>query len=460
MNEYLKKTEEMDAGMHNGVSYDTVKREITLENGKNAAVYCVNGCVDSELIEKLIRTILDGQPPEKLPFADMSVKMSAKEALIDVYTGNAIVIFEGTSGFVSVDVKAMPLRSIEEPSKEKVLRGAKDGFVESIVQNSALIRRRIRDSKLIFKRLSVGKSSVTDVAICYMEDRADSRFVNKLISEIDSIDIGALNMGQESLAELMIKKKKYNPFPKIRYTERPDAAAAMLMEGSVIVLCDNYPAAMILPTSFLDFLQNTDDFYFPPAIGGYLKVVRNVVYLFSIILTPVWFCLQQYADIIPEPLSFLIYKGESFLPLLFQILLVELAVDGLKLASLNTPDTLSNSLSVISALILGDFAIEVGWISEQVILYMAFVAIANFAQPSYELSYAFKFMRMITLLLIALFGIYGLAVGVIFTITTIVTNGSYLSGKGYLYPLIPFNGKALFKLLYRVSTEKDKSLKK
>ena len=460
MNEYLRKTDEMDAGMHKGVSYDTVKREITLENGKQAAVYCVNGCVDSELIEKLMRTLLDGQPPEKLPFADMSVKMSTQEALIDVYTGNAIVVFEGVNGFLSVDVKAFPLRNVEEPAKEKVLRGAKDGFVESIVQNSALMRRRIRDPKLIFKKLSVGKSSATDVAVCYMEDRADLKFVKRLISEINSIDIAALNMGQESLAELMIKKKKYNPFPKIRYTERPDAAAAMLMEGSVILLCDNYPSAMILPTSFLDFLQNTDDFYFPPVIGGYLKAVRNVVYLFSILLTPVWFCLQKYADILPKGLSFLIYEGESFLPLLFQILLVEIAVDGLKLASLNTPDSLSNSLSVISALILGDLAVGVGWISEQVLLYMAFVAIANFAQPSYEMSYAFKFMRLITLILIAFFGVYGLAAGVIFTIAVIVTNGSYLSGKGYLYPLIPFNGKALFKLLYRVSTEKDKSLKK
>ena len=151
----------------------------------------------------------------------------------------------------------------------------------------------------------------------------------------------------------------------------------------------------------------------------------------------------------PEGLQFLIYEGESFLPLLFQLLLVEIAVDGLKLASLNTPDTLSNSLGVISALIIGDMAVSVGWLSEQVILYMAFVAIANFTQPSYELGYAFKLTRILTLILISFLSYWGLLLGVLFTLLLIVTNRSISGSRSYLFPLIPFNRKALFRLFFR-----------
>lgn len=155
----------------------------------------------------------------------------------------------------------------------------------------------------------------------------------------------------------------WNPFPKIRYTERPDSASAMLMEGSVIVLCDNYPAAMILPTSIFDFLQDTDDFYFPPLIGGYLKAVRTATYLLSLFLTPVWYLLLKNPGWIPPAFDFIRLTDPPTVPLLFQLLLLEFSIDGLKLASLNTPDSLTNSLSVIGGLLIGDFAIHVGWLS-------------------------------------------------------------------------------------------------
>ena len=451
-----------DRAMHAGENFDTVKKEFLYGGQISGVYYYISGFGNGELTERLMDYMIKNREAAAyiksdrqrfmqmiLPFAVVSTTNDMQKALYAVYSGNSILILQGVEEYILIDTRKYPSRGLEEPSKDKVLRGSKEGFVEALLTNSTLIRRRIRDPRLVFKHLSVGSRTATDVLICYIEDLADKEYVNSLIGRIESIQTQGLNLGQESLSELLLPKKWYNPFPKIRYTERPDAAAAMLMEGSVLVLCDNDPSAMILPTAIFDFLQDTDDFYFSPLIGGYMKIVRNSVFILSLILLPLWFTLQQMPHLLPKSFDFLLYNGESFMPLLLQLLLVEFAVDGLKLASLNTPDTLANSLSVISALILGDLAVSVGWLSEQILFYMAFVAIAGFTQPSYELGYAFKFMRMITLVLISFLSWVGLLLGVFLTIFLIATNNSISGKRGYLYPLIPFNKSAFFRLVFR-----------
>lgn len=451
-----------DTATHYGTNYDTVRKEFLYGGRVPAVYYCLNGFSDGDLNEKLIAYMLKNENATEyiekdrekffrlaVPFGDVSEKEKEEEALYALYSGNSVLLIEGIDRYIVIDTRHYPGRGIEEPPKDKVLRGSRDGFAEALAPNSALIRRRIRDNRLIFEKLTLGECTKTDLLVCYMDGLADKSYVEDLKQRISSVRTPGLNLGLETLSELLIPKGWYNPFPKVRYTERPDAAAAMLLEGSVILLCDNYPAAMILPTAIFDFLQDTDDFYFSPLIGGYMKLVRNGVYLISLLLTPIWYTLQQIPSVLPEGLHFLIYEGESFLPLLLQLLLVEIAVDGLKLASLNTPDTLSNSLGVISALIIGDMAVSVGWLSEQVILYMAFVAIANFTQPSYELGYAFKLTRILTLILISFLSYWGLLLGVLFTLLLIVTNRSISGSRSYLFPLIPFNRKALFRLFFR-----------
>ena len=467
-------TAAIDGRMHIGESFDAVKREFLYGGLLPAAFYCVNGFGDAQVITQIFSSMLADEqgarrmlraPKEEdellflaLPYVEVKKVSKIEDALIAVYSGAALLILKDLEGFVLIDAKKMPARSIEEPTKDKVLRGAKDGFTETLLVNTALVRRRIRDPQLIFRKLTVGSDTRTDVAVCYLEGRADMRLVDSLTEKISRLHVRGLNLASESLTELLVDKKWYNPFPKVRYTERPDAAAAMLMEGSVIVLCDNYPAAMLLPTSIFDFLQDTDDFCFVPVIGGYLKLVRNLVFLSSLLLTPLWYTLQTMPHLLPPSFDVILATGDSFLPLFWQLLLVEIAIDGLKLASLNTPDTLTNSLSVISALILGDLAIDVGWLSSQVILYMSFVAIANFTQPSYELGYAFKFMRILTLILISLFSFWGLFAGIFVTIILIATNntvGSFKGGRSYLYPLFPFNGRAFLRLFFRARAGKD-----
>ena len=256
-------------------------------------------------------------------------------------------------------------------------------------------------------------------------------------------------MGHESLAESLIHTHWYNPFPKIRYTERPDVTAAHLMEGSVIVLLDNSPSAMILPTSIFDFLQESNDFYLAPLTGTYLRLVRHAVFWMTLFLTPLWFLAVKNPELVPQWLSFVLPADRGRLPIYLQLLLAEFVIDGLRMASMNTPDMLANSLSVVGGLILGEFAGTVGWLIPEVILYMAFVAIANFTQTSFELGYAFKFMRIILLTLIAFFDLWGFLAGVVLILVLIASNRTVNGTHSYLYPLIPFSGKALLSLIVR-----------
>ena len=368
-----------------------------------------------------------------------------------VLSGCSLIVAQGFgNGAIVVDARSYPARVTEEPGNDKVMRGARDGFVETLIFNTAMVRRRIRDPKLTVKYACVGERSKTDIAIVYIEGKADKEYVTQLTEKIKSIKTDALPMGHQSLIECLIRKRWYNPFPKVRCTERPDAACASILEGSVIVLCDTSPEALILPTAIFDFLQETDDYYYPCFTGTYLRLIRQMVFLGAIFLTPFWYTLVINAQTLPEWLSFVVPTNSGQVPIIAQLLIVEFVLDGLKLASLNTPSVMSNSFSVVSGLLLGDFAVQIGWLCPDAIFYMAIESIAGFTQSNYELGYAFKFMRILTLILVHFINYWGLLVGTAITIILICTNKTVLGKRDYLYPLIPFNWRALKSLLFRV----------
>ena len=315
--------------------------------------------------------------------------------------------------------------------------------------NTALLRRRIRDPRLVMRYFDIGGSSHTDIAVCYIEGVADKDYVEIICKKISEAKPKTLTLGTQSLAESLIKRRWYNPFPKIRTTERPDTAAAQVLEGNILVFCDTSPEVMILPTAIFDFTEEADDYSFPPLTGSYLRIIRIVILILSVISTPLWYLAVEYGVSLPDGLKFLIPDEPGALPIILQLFIAELALDGLKLASMNTPDILSNSLSVVGALILGDFAVGLGWFSEDVIFYMACVAIANFAQQNHELGYAFKFMRMMILALVYFLGIWGFLIGCVLFCVFVVTNSTVGGIRGYLYPLIPFNGKAMLRHFFR-----------
>ena len=422
-------------------SFDIVQRDIQI-GGKDATFYFIDGFTKDESMLKIMDSffnIKEGDMPEDaatfattcIPYVEVDVIGDFDQIFRNLLSGVTCLFIDGYQACLAIDCRTYPARSVDEPDKDKSLRGSRDGFVETIVFNTALMRRRIRDRHLVMKMLEVGESSRTDVALCYMEDRVDQELLKNLNHRIRDIKVDDLRMNQQSLAECLFKRKWYNPFPKFKFTERPDTAAACLLEGKVVILVDNSPSAMILPTSILDIIEEANDYYFPTLTGMYLKISRALITFLTIFLTPVFLLFMQNLSWLPKIFAFVAVKDTVNIPLIFQLLMLEVAIDGLRLAALNTPSMLSTPLSVIAGLVMGEFSVKSGWFNAEVMLYMAFVAVANYTQPNFELGYALKFMRLELLVLTAVFNWIGFLAGTVIVICSICFNKT-LSGRSYL----------------------------
>lgn len=439
-------------------NFDIVHRMIQV-GGRDACMYFVDGFCKDELLQKILQYFMDMTPdrlPEDkndltkfdVPYVEVETTDKWDTLVTALLSGMFLLFIDSYTKVLMIDSRTYPARNVEEPEKDKALRGSKDGFVETLIFNTALIRRRIRSTDLRMEIMSVGESSKTDIVVCYMENRVNRDFLSEILRKIQNIQVDALTMNQESLVECIYKRKWYNPFPKFKYTERPDSAAAQVLEGNIVILVDNAPSAIIMPTTIFDVVDEADDYYFPPITGTYLRLARFIIAILTYIVTPTFLLLMNEPGLIPKGFDFILLKEEANVPLILQFLILELAIDGLKLASVNTPSMLSTPLSVMAALVLGEFSVNSGWFSSEVMLYMAFVAIANYTQSNYELGYALKFMRIITLLLTQFWGIWGYGLGIVITVLSIACNRT-VSHTGYLYPLIPFNAKKLKERLFR-----------
>ena len=372
----------------------------------------------------------------QIPYTEVDIYGDYDQILRNILSGVPVLFIDGYEAGITIDCRTYPARNVDEPEKDKSLRGSKDGFVETVVFDTALIRRRIRDPHLVMEMLEVGDSSRSDVVLGYMSNLVDPEMLTRLRERIKAIKVSALCMNQQSLAEALIGTKWYNPFPKFKFTERPDTTAACLMEGKIAILVDNSPSAMILPTSIFDMIEEANDYYFPAWTSLYLKLSRVIILFMTVFLTPVFLLLMDHPQWIPAALDFIAVKNIVNLPLIYQFLILEIAIDGLRLAALNTPNMLSTPLSIFAGLVLGEFAVKSGWFNSEVMLYMAFVAIANYTEPNFELGYALKFMRIILLILTAAFELPGFIAGVVFLLVLLCTNRT-LTGKSYLNVKLP-----------------------
>ena len=429
--------------------------------GRRATIYCLNGFIKDEMFEKELEYLseITKEDMDKIEDADefldtyvtyiqCKAESNVENLITQILSGATALIIERFTKVVVIDCRSFPARGVQEPESDKVLRGSHEGFVETVIFNTALIRRKIRNPNLTMKAYQIGSESKTDVIVCYLEEKVDRKQLGILTKKLQTINPKHLSMSQESLKECLMPDQAWNPFPKVRYTERPDAAASCIYDGNIIILTDGSPSAMIIPTGIFDFVQDINDYYFPPLIGTFLRFVRSAVFALSMLLIPVWYLLVLYEHKLPGALKFMMIEEEYTVPLIVQLLIVEFVIDTLRLASLNTPSALSSSFSVVGALVLGEFAVRSGWFVSEVVLFMAFVAISNFTQPSYELGYAIKISRVFILILCGLFKVWGLVIGLAIVLLLIATTKT-IGGYTYLYPLIPFNAEALKGLIIR-----------
>lgn len=431
-------------------SFDIIRRDIMVAE-KRAVFYFIDGFTKDETMLKIMDSmfkITKEQMPEDatafsqqcIPYVEVDIIKDYDSIVRNVLSGMSCLFLEGYEVCIAIDCRTYPARSVDEPDKDKSLRGSRDGFVETIVFNTALIRRRIRDPHLVMEMTEAGDASRTDIAICYMSDRIEPEMLKKLRDMISNVQIDALSMNQQSLAEALLKRKWYDPFPKFKFSERPDTTAACLLEGKIVILVDNSPSAMILPTSIFDMVEEANDYYFPKITGVYLKFSRALITIGTVFLTPVFLLFMQNLEYLPEIFEFVAIQDTVNIALIYQFLILELSIDGLRLAALNTPNMLSTPLSVIAGIVMGEFSVQSGWFNSEVMLYMAFVAVADYTQPNFELGYALKFMRLTLLILTAVFNFAGFIVGCLICICAIVFNKT-ITGKSFLNATIPAKGR-------------------
>ncbi|TFE30127.1 spore germination protein [Cohnella luojiensis] len=448
-------------------SFEVQVREMTFGNRRIAFLFLSVFTKDTSLTEIIKR--LSYLEPDSLmdhdamhtfleryvPAVQIKKTTSFPQMIDEVLMGNTAFYVDGEPAALIIDAKAYPARTPEQPSLEKVVRGSQDGFTETLIVNVALIRRRLRDPNLRFEMHKVGRRTQTDVCIGYIDDIANTELVESIRDKIKAIDIDGIPLADKQLEEMTVKSG-WSPFPLLRYTERPDVVAAQLLDGSVTVLVDTSPSAILLPTTYFDLVQHAEENRQNPFMGTYMRWVRYLGILASLFLMPLWFLYNERQFLRPEWLWFVGADQAGAIPLILQFIIAEIGVDLLRLAAVHTPAPLVTAMSLLSAILIGDIAVKTGLFINEVILYMAISAIGMFATPSYELGLANRIIRLGLLLSVFFFHEIGFVLLTTFVFLYLAFERSF--NAPYLWPFLPFNATALRNIVLRrpISTNKKR----
>ena len=449
------------------VTASDIKTDFLKVGGREAMLCFINGSTDTDAMIQIEKNLLSASSSFKamselmrecIPYNDKKEEKDVNKIVSALLASMSVLFVDGFDSAVILDTKKYPSRGISEPEKNKTLRGPRDGFSESVYTNTALIRRRIKSPDLSFEAFDIGSATKTRVILAYMKGKAGEELLMRIRDRLSNMNVKSLTLSQQTITDNLFGKsliKKLNPFPKVRYVERPDTAASMLMEGKIAILCDTTPSAIFLPVTLYDMMEETDDYYFPPVTASYLRLLRVFMLFLSVFISPLWLLCLTYSHLLPESLTFLLVDSECFIPVWLQLITVEFMIDALKIASLNTPDTISNSLSVVSGLLLSDFAVSAGLLVPQTILYSAIASIANFIPTNYELGYTFKFWRITLIVGIATFGFTGFIIAVLLFLVILLLNKT-ADNKNYLFPFDPKNKKGIIKFFIRTYEGNEK----
>lgn len=439
-------------------NFDIVRREMII-GGRKIMMLFVDAFANAELMTEILISL------QQLNREDLSVDAFQKlflkhinyvevqpteyiEDLIEkMLSGPLALIVDGLDKAILLDVRTYPARSPQEPDLEKVVRGSRDGFTETLVFNTALIRRRIRDPKLRMEYVQAGNRSKTDIVICYIEDIANEDLVDSIREKIGAINIDGLPMAEKAVEELITPGNYWNPLPRVRYTERPDVAAIHLLEGHVLVLVDTSPSVIITPTTLFHHLQHAEEYRQNPSAGVFMRLIRYMGIFISVFLLPLWLLAVLEPGILPPALKFIGPDEIGKIPVFIQFLLAEIAVDMVRMATIHTPTALATAVGLIAALLIGDLAVTVGLFNAEVIMYTAAAVVGNYLTPSYELAFANRLIRLFLLVMVGFFRLPGLLIGLVLVLGLLIFTRSF--GVPYMWPLIPFNARALYNIIVR-----------
>jgi stage V sporulation protein AF len=439
-----------------GESFDIVVREFKIA-GQKSALIGIDGLIKDDVMTWIMQSLfllkdsrsehIKSTLQTAIPYIELSREDNIDELLYLVLSGSVLLVVDGLKELLVIDARTYPSRNPEEAEIERVVRGSRDGFTETIVFNTALLRRRVRDPKLRIKMMRVGRRSKSDVCLCYIKDIADPDLVATISSKIEAIEIDAVPMAEKAIEELIVPGNWWNPFPRVRYTELPDVAAAHLFEGHVLVMVDTSPSVIIAPATYFHHIQHAEEYRQNPVVGSYIRGVRFLAVMASIIITPLWMLFALSPELLPDFLEFIGPKKIGQVPVFIQFIIAELSLDLIRMAAIHTPSPLATALGVIAALLIGDIAVNIGLFAPEIILYTAVVAVGSYCTPSYEMAMANRLVRFFILLATGFFKLPGLIISSILSLLLVAFTRSF--DVPYLWPLIPFNYRAFKSIIIR-----------
>jgi spore germination protein len=436
---------------------DIVFRKFKLGKWRAALIY-VDGMADKKLLNDYVLEPLmkDGDElggieemmDRILAVSEVKENEKLNEGIKAMLSGDTLMLLDGVEFCLVIGSRSWPARGVGEPSSETVIRGAREGFTETIRFNTALVRRRIRDTRLKVVSKSVGTRSKTDLAVIYIDDIVNRDVLEDLMNRIGDINIDAIL--DSGYVEQFIMDNKWSPFPQVQSTERPDVVAAAVYEGRVAVLVDNSPHAIIVPATLPNLFQSPDDYYQRWIHGSLIRLIRLTAILLSIVLPGLYVAVTSFhPTIIPLKLAYAIAgtrEGIPF-PAFIEALVMEVSLAFLIEAIVRLPKPIGSTIGIVGGLIIGQAAVSAGIVSPIMIIIVSLTAITSFITPNYEVTMAFRIMRVSIIIGASILGLYGIMAALVISLIHLIRLKSF--GIPYLSPIVNVEGNDMKDMFIR-----------
>lgn len=365
---------------------------------------------------------------------------SLSQVIWEMLNGSAILMIDKCKRALALNIGGTEKRSITEPSTQTIVRGPKDSFVEDMQVNMGLVRKRIKNPRLVFEEFVVGNDSNTKLALCYMKEIVNEDILSELRSRIKKIEASAL-LDTGNIEEL-ITDSSYTFFPLLFNTERPDSTSGNILEGKIAIFLEGTPFVLIAPAVFTDFFQSSEDYYQPYFLTTFIRVIRYVSFMITLTLPSLYVAIVTYhQELIPTTLLINIQSQRESVPFpaVIELLIMEFTFEVLREAGIRMPRVVGQTLSIVGALVIGQAAVEAGLVSNVLVIVVAFSAIASFVSPVFNFSIAARLIRFILILMASIMGLYGILLTLVIMVTHLVGLRSF--GVPYLTPVAPFKLK-------------------
>lgn len=431
--------------------FDVIYRQFVLTTGHRCAIIYIKGMINQDTIQEfIIKSLLNetaGLTHDNVYeflFEDNSLSVSQNQIITDLDKGlstildaGALLLIDGDIRMLTFAISAYPTRSISEATNETVIRGPREAFIEDLDTNITFLRRRIKNKDLKIESMVLGQKSQTKIAIAYVNGICKPQLIQEVKRRLSFIEIDGV-LGTSYLEEA-IEDNPYSPFSQIQYTERPDVACASLLEGRVFIMVDGTPSNLIAPVTLPMLMQTAEDYFQRYVAATWIRWIRYVFILISLLLPSLYIAITTFhPEMIPSQLLVTLAASREVVPFpaFLEALMMELAFEALREASVRIPKSIGQSVSIIGALIIGTAAVQAGIVSAAMVIIVSLTGIASFIIPDYDLGLTIRLLRFPIMLFASVFGLYGVACGVILIYIHVINLHSF--GIPYLSPIAPF----------------------